>query len=126
LLDGIIMADLDDLLLPSLRIGHYTSMRGAGISVSEALRVTSYAKRRRDFSPADLLLTIERDPSLIEEWISYSEDKRTDGGWYILRDGTVGQAGKPAMTRRFESIHRAVAEYVMLELDFWSGVSATV
>jgi hypothetical protein len=48
------------------------------------------------------------------------------GQLHILRDGTVGQAGKPAMTRRFESIHRAVAEYVMLELDFWSGVSATV
>jgi hypothetical protein len=119
------MAGPGDLLLPILRIGHNTSMRGAGISVSEALRATKYANRRRDFSPADLLLIIERDPSLIEEWISYSEDKRTDVGWYILRDGTVGRVGKPATTQRFEPIHLAVAEYVVLELDFWSGVSAT-
>jgi hypothetical protein len=119
------MADPGDLLLPILRIGHNTSARGAGISISEALRVTNYAKRRRDFSSADLLLTIERDPSLIEEWISYSENKRTDGGWYILKDGTVGRAGKPGTTKRFEPLHRAVAEYVVLELDFWSGVSAT-
>ena len=58
--------------------------------------------------------------------MSYSEDKRTDGGWYILRDGTVGRLGKPATKRQFESLHQAVAEYVILELDFWSDHGAIV
>lgn len=110
------MADLS-ALLPILRIGHDTSMRGAGISLREALKVTHYAKYRPKFSPEDLLPIVESDPSLVEEWMSYSEDKRTDGGWYLLRDGTVGRVGEPATKQQFESIQRAVAEYVILELD---------
>jgi hypothetical protein len=120
------MADVDALLLPILRIGHNASLRGAGVSLRAALRSTGYTEHRPTLSPADLLPIIGRDPSLVEEWISYSEDKRTDGGWYILRDGTIGRLGKPATKRQFESIHRAVAEYVILELDFWAHHSAIV
>ena len=120
------MADLDALLLPILRIGHNASLRGAGISLRDALKVTNYAKHRPSFSAADLVPIIGLDAALIEAWMSYSEDKRTDGGWYILRDGTVGRVGKPATKRQFESIHRSVAEYVILELDSWADVSAVV
>jgi hypothetical protein len=120
------MADVDTLLLPILRIGHNTSMRGAGVSLRDALKTTGYTEHRPNFSSADLLPILGRDPSLVEEWMSYSEDKRTDGGWYILRDGTVGRVGKPTAKRRFDSIDCAVAEYVILELDFWANVGAVV
>ena len=120
------MANVDALLLPILRIGHNTSMRGAGVSLRDALKTTGYTEHRPIFSAADLLPIIGRDPSLVEEWMSYSENKRTDGGWYILRDGTIGRIGNPATKRQFEPIHRAVAEYVILELDFWADLGAIV
>ncbi len=65
-------------------------------------------------------------PALIEQWLSFSEDKRTTGGWYVARDGKVGQVLQPKTERRFATIQDAVAEYVVLELDFWSQISEAV
>jgi hypothetical protein len=96
------------------------------VSLREALKTTGYMKHRPTFSSADLLPVIGRDASLVEEWMAYSEDKRTEGGWHILRDGTIGRIGKPATKRQLGSIHRAVAEYVILELDFWADLGAIV
>ena len=40
-------------------------------------------------------------PSLLEQWLAYSEDKRTDQGWYVLRDGEIGQLTKPTSQRSY-------------------------
>jgi hypothetical protein len=117
------MPDSTTTLLPILRIGHATSMRGDGISLRDALKITNYTNHRPNVAAADLLPLIEANPSLVEEWMSYSEDKRTDGGWYLGRDGAVGRVLKPTPERQFDKIERAVAEYVLLELDFWSNLS---
>ena len=107
-----------------LRIGHETSIRGAGLSLRDALSQTRY----RDIRPAlheSLLVTYLRDdPILIEEWLLYSEDKRTDGGWYLLRDGTIGQVRRPGEKIRFPSLEQAVAAYVVRELDFWANLAS--
>jgi hypothetical protein len=58
--------------------------------------------------------------------MSYSEDKRTDGGWYIQRNGNIGRVLKPATTRQYATIQDAVAEFVMLELDFWAHIGEDV
>jgi hypothetical protein len=116
------VAVLSAQLLPILGIGHSTSMRGAGISLRDALQVTHYAEHRLSFTTADLVPLIESDPSLVEQWMSYSEDKRTLGGWYILRNGAIGRVSEHIAERQFETIERAVAEYVILELDFWSNL----
>jgi hypothetical protein len=65
-------------------------------------------------------------PELIEQWLSYSEDKRTTGGWYIRRNGQIGRVLQPGTEREFASIHEAVAEYVVLELDFWAHIGKVV
>src|SRR5712672_3119829 len=117
------MPDSTARLLPILRIGHTTSITGDGISLRDALRITNYAEHRPRVAAADLLPLIEADPSLVEEWMSYSEDKRTDGGWYLQRNGVVGRVSKARPEHQFDTIEHAVAEYVLLELDFWSGLS---
>jgi len=117
------MPDSTACLLPILRIGHVTSVRGEGISLHQALRVTKYAEHRPNVAAADLRSFIEADPSLVEEWMSYSEDKRTDGGWYLRRNGAVGRVPKATPEYQFDTIEHAVAEYVLLELDFWSGLN---
>jgi hypothetical protein len=109
-------------LLEILKIGHETSMRGQGISLREALAHTNYGDLRSNFGPRELRPLINADPSLVEQWIAYSEDKRTSGGWYLTEEGEIGQVGKPESRMRFDSIEEAVAEYVVLELDFWAAL----
>lgn len=109
-------------LLDVLLIGHETSMRGAGLSMREALRRARYSDRRVSFDAADLRPLLEADPDLSGVWFAYSEDKRTSGGWYILRSGEIGRIEDPESRRQFASPEDAVAEYVVRELDFWAGL----
>jgi hypothetical protein len=111
-------------LLAILRIGHETSMRGAGLSLHDALRQVRYADRRANFGSSDLRLLLLDHPSLTEAWFAYSEDKRTSGGWYLLRSGGIGRLSDPESHEHFESVDEAVAEYVVRELDFWTGLQA--
>jgi hypothetical protein len=108
-----------------LKIGHDTSRRAEqGISLREALMRTNYKNLRPSFGPSDLLPIIQDNPSLVEEWIAYSDDKRTDGGWYITEEGQIGKVGESKRLLSFESLHEAVAEYVIRELDFWASMDS--
>lgn len=107
-------------LLAILRIGRDTSMRGAGLSLGGALSLTHYRELRPHFAESDLLGHLREHPELIEAWLRYSADKRTDAGWYLSEDGTIGQVDRPGEESRFPSIEQAVAAYVVRELDFWA------
>lgn len=107
-------------LLAILRIGPDTSMRGAGLSLRDALSLTRYRELRPQFVESDLLEHLREHPELIEEGLLYSADKRTSGGWYLLEDGTIGQVDRPGEESPFPSIEQAVAAYVVRELDFWA------
>ena len=117
------MIDREAQLLAILRVGHDTSMRGPGISLRDALTHTHYRNLRPGFGPGDLLPLIRLHTELVEEWILYSADKRTDGGWYLLEQGEIGQVGVPQSRMNFDSMEQAVAEYVVRELDFWAQLS---
>ena len=110
----------DTQLLRILGIGHDTSMRGAGISLREALTLACYEELRPGFGAQDLLPLIQEHPTLVEEWVAYSEDKRTDGGWYLLNL----EVGRVTSNEKFsfDSVEEAVANYVVRELDFWVSV----
>jgi len=104
-----------------LGIGLETSCRGAGISLRDALERSDYARLRSEFRPSDLLPLIRGNRELVEQWIRYSEDKRTSGGWYLIESAcTIGRVGGEDPLP-FASIELAVAEYVVQELDFWSA-----
>jgi hypothetical protein len=103
-----------------LAVGHDTSMRGEGLSLRDALARVRYGELRMSFDQEDLLRLIRTDPNLVLQWIQYSEDKRTDGGWYIIEETReIARPRQPETKRRFSSIEEAVAEYVVRELDFW-------
>jgi hypothetical protein len=116
------MTEGDQDLLGILRIGFETSVRGAGLSLREALRRTQYKDRRAGFGPADLRPLLSAHPEISEEWLAYSEDKRTSGGWYLLRSREVGRVGDTDSRKSFECLEEAVAEYVVRELDFWADL----
>ncbi|MDX2050742.1 MAG: hypothetical protein SFV15_00005 [Polyangiaceae bacterium] len=112
-------------LLAILSIGHDTSMRGEGISLREALARTHYAALRADFAAADLLPLLSANHALIQQWVAYSEDKRTSGGWYLTGAGEIGTVEAPRGKGHFGCLEEAVAEYVLRELDFWAGLAAS-
>ena len=116
-------AHRQDRLLSILRIGHDASIRGEGLALRDALARTEYSKLRTQFGPAELIHLLRLNRGLIQQWLMYSEDKRTSGGFWIdEKTFEVGSLGAPDSTVRYESIEAAVAQYVLCELDFWSEV----
>jgi hypothetical protein len=113
------MSDRDARLMAILRIGRDASLRGSGVPIREALTRTAYVGHRVTFNATDLRPLIAADPALIEDWLAYSEDKRTSGGWYVRRTGEIGQLSKPASRAIYPSIEEAIAEFVVRELDYW-------
>jgi hypothetical protein len=112
----------NEKLLAILRIGHDTSMRGEGVSLSRALSRVNYVEARKQFTSQDLVPLIQKHQEFIDQWLMYSEDKRTSGGWYVTKAGEVGQVDDRNSIMRFATIAEAVAEYVVQELDFWVAV----
>ncbi len=109
-------------LLAILRIGHDTSMRGEGASLRQALSRVDYPEARGRLCPKDLIPLLHAHREFIDQWIMYSEDKRTSGGWYVRETGEIGQVDDPNSRMHFATIEEAVAEYVVRELDFWATV----
>jgi len=119
------MTERDTALLEILRIGKETSLRGAGISLREALTRTRYKELRVSFAPGDLLRLLRAHRVLSEDWLAYAGDKRTSAGWYLSEQGEIGRVSVPLSRMRFDTLEEAVAEYVVRELDFWAGLAET-
>ena len=113
-----------------LRIGHDASMRGSGRSLRDLLASKRYLELRPWIDEGAMVQAIHNEPELVDQWIAYSEDKRTSGGWWLLGNranwevGRFGDLGKPAIRDAFDSAEIATAVYVLRELDFWAGVDA--
>jgi hypothetical protein len=112
-------------LLGILRIGHAVSVRGEGLSVRDALVRSDYEGLRREFGASNLVPLLRRHPNLVRQWVRYSEDKRTSGGFWISEDPLeVGSLASPEATIHFDSLEEAVAAFVVCELDYWSAVGS--
>jgi len=97
------------------------SIRGDGLSLRDALSRADYVRLRKNLSPADLLPLLMANPTLVRQWIAYSEEKRTTGGWYLTAGPEIGTIDSPRAKIHFDSIEVAVSEYVLRELDFWGA-----
>jgi len=115
----------NEQLLSILAIGHEASIRGSGLSLEEALRSAKYSEHRSTFEVGDLVSVLESNPELLNQWVLYSEDKRTTGGWYVLAEKReIGQVNDSKSVRDFSTLEEAVANFVISELDFWAGTNA--
>ncbi len=102
------MKTSEEQLLPILKIDHDTSMRGEGISLKDALKRTRYSDLWPSFVQKDLEKTIKCHPEFILQWIMFSEDKRTSGGWHLSEPGVIGNLD--GISDLFDSIEEATAE----------------
>src|SRR5262245_35348557 len=98
----------------------------AGRSLRDLLRLTRYRDLRAELSEAALEAWIEQRPYVVQQWLMWSADKRTSGGFYLLNpaDGkwVIGQVPS-STTETFATGSAATAEYILRELDFWATVS---
>lgn len=112
----------DPDLLGILLIAHNISRNG--LSLRDALAHSRYREFRSKFEAADLAPLLQEIPSLCDEWLAYSRNKRTGRGWYLLEDGSVGRLDADVAAQRFGSLAEAVATFVVRELDFWVSIQA--
>lgn len=116
------MPTQESQLLSILRIGYEASSRDSGVSLRDAIVNTRYQQLRSMFGAGDLVPLIRDHLAFCSEWLAYSADKRTRGGWYLLESGEIGQLDHDR-SDAFDSIEVAVAHYVVRELDYWSSHS---
>jgi hypothetical protein len=83
---------------------------------------SGYREARPMLTREDLSAHLARHPKLVLDWLRYSEDKRTSGGWYLIHPASgwvVGRLGGSEQEReiRFGSGPDACAEFILRELD---------
>lgn len=84
-------------------------------SVVTLLREARYFDRHTELSEDAIRAHLATNPELVEDYITYSADKRTGSGWYLIEDGTVGYYPcGPEMTHK--DIVTACAEFIVREL----------
>src|SRR5919109_5692552 len=54
---------------------------------------TSYPAIRHEINPAMLAAFLAQHPECVAEWESYSLDKRTSGGWYLIAESDKWRVG---------------------------------
>ena len=111
------MPDRQQQLLAILGIARETSHRGRGLSLRDALLETCYSELKPNLEAGELIPLLSEHPELVEDWIAYSQDKRTSEGWALLESGEIYCVETEAR-EAFESIERATAEYVIREMNF--------
>jgi hypothetical protein len=111
---------VDFTLMAILRVARDTA-GPAGVALREALRRSGYKDHRPHFSAQDVRAVLAAHPALLDEWLAYSENKRTEAGWYVLRDGEIGQVLRPSSQRSYPTIEEAVAQFIVRELDHWAA-----
>jgi hypothetical protein len=106
-------------VIAALNVARVTSMAGEGLSLAKAMQQTKI-----DFFeltvPA-VRAALVSHPNYIEDWVRFSQDKRTNGGWYLdISTHLVGNLEGEEI--RFDSVILATAEYIVRELQFWDNI----
>ena len=116
----------NEVLQSVLAIGRATSIRGEGISLSDALSRVNYAEVRPKLRINEIVEELRVNPKLVEDWVLYSEDKRTPAGWYLKSEKLeIGELSNSSSSKTFQTLEEAVAAFLLVELDFWASLNAT-
>jgi hypothetical protein len=92
------------------------------LSMYDLLLQTGYSKAAGMISEGDIYMELADHPELIDSWLEYSENKRSDDGWYFKivdkNKYLVGCLGSTsAALTEYDSKIRACANFIKYELD---------
>jgi hypothetical protein len=77
--------DMTNILLDIISLVHNFNIIG-NVSMYSLLRQSGYFEVGSQVSKEMISDVLVQHPELLDEWIEYSEDKRSDHGWYIRRE----------------------------------------
>lgn len=93
------------------------------LSIHEMLKRTGYSERRAFLTVEAIRKVLARSPEYLREWLDYSADKRSNGGWYIRVEnggfevGNLDSAGCVAERRSYSDPEEACAAFIRHELE---------
>lgn len=101
-----------------LDIGHPSK------SIGQVVLESGFPSVRPRLTVARLAEYVRAHRTIIDDWLGYSQDKRTSGGWYFLEGspwvvGQVDSAGPKPQT--FADAALACATFMLAELDWISN-----
>ena len=103
-----------------LAIRGWTSPKGA-------VRESGYSSVREELTPETVAAYLRQHPDAIDAWELYSLDKRTSGGWYLLREPGGWRVGSLSVSypdEAFTSAAEACAAFVLREVEWiYCGLS---
>jgi hypothetical protein len=94
------------------------------VSMFSLLEATGYFELHDQISEGDIRAALLHCPECIEEWMQYSEDKRTSSGWYVTQDdegcyetGYIADASTRTKRIQYESLVDACAFFIKHEIE---------
>lgn len=93
------------------------------LSAYAILEQSGYFDRHADVTPDMLAAILGSDPSLVDEWLAFSENKRTSSGWYFRQGATgftvgfVGDAGNKVDESNYTDPIEACAKFIKGEVE---------
>lgn len=100
------------------------SFREVGnVPFARLLRDSGYNEIYEQVSEDDIAASLAKAPNCISDWMEYSSDKRSSGGWYVTdlpdKRYEVGHLLSGAPTRMtFANDVAAVAAFIKREIEF--------
>ncbi len=94
------------------------------ISIITLLKETGYFERTYPVTEVDIFDAVNRNPASIDQWMQFSENKRTTNGWYFNRNGSneyfVGlYPQKGIKPLKYDNAKEACANYILREIESW-------
>jgi ribosomal protein L36 len=92
-------------------------------SIFELLEETGYFQVHSKISEEVIEKQLKKYPEYVNEWISYSEDKRGDSGYYIKREGKIyiigylDKQGKIQILKKTNNRVNACAIFIKKEIE---------
>ena len=109
-------------LLKVLKIAYEISYKGSGISLNKAMIQCDYNVIRKNIDIKEMIFLLQSNSNLTKDWIQYSEDKRTSGGFFI-KGKIVGSIDNNIRNVSYKSKEIALANFILRELDFWLKIN---
>lgn len=117
----VIRMEIDDIINKIILIPHkFNELKN--ISFYELLKETGYFQVYDKILEKMILKKLSLFPKYIEEWIIYSEDKRTNSGYYIKQEGNnyivgyLNNKGK-SMQKKYSDKIEACASFIKYEIE---------
>src|SRR6202000_2497304 len=112
---------MQDIIIKIINIPHgFYTLRD--ISAYTFLKNTGYFEIQYRINENDIVKELTNYPNIVNDWLSWSENKRVDSGWYFKATKNVYVVGYFALNKTVESeiysdVIQACASFIKHEIE---------